>query len=136
VSKTTSETRIEATPEPLGALEIIVHEGARKMLQAALEAEFEEHLSRFKHLVNEEGNASWCAIVLGKECPRGGKHPDDKPGQGSQRNNSPDRWSLFSDIIPKYCRHIKNDLKIQKMVSPIFRFQDLSLTQNSPFLML
>jgi len=55
VRKTTTETRIEATPETMGALEIIVREGARKMLQAALEAEIEEHLSRFKNLVDEEG---------------------------------------------------------------------------------
>ena len=53
--KTTTETQIEATPATMGALEIIVREGARKMLQAALEAEIEEHLSRFKHLVDEEG---------------------------------------------------------------------------------
>jgi len=55
VSKTTIETRIEATPETMGALEAIVREGARKMLQAALEAEIEEHLLRFKQLVDEGG---------------------------------------------------------------------------------
>ncbi len=55
MSKTIIETRIKATPETMGALEIIVREGARKMLQAALEAEIEEHLSRFKNLVDEEG---------------------------------------------------------------------------------
>jgi len=55
VRKTITETQIEATPETMGALEIIVREGARKMLQAALEAEIEEHLSRFKHLVDEDG---------------------------------------------------------------------------------
>jgi putative transposase len=55
VRKTTTETRIEATAETKGALEIIVREGARKMLQAALEAEIEEHLVRFKNLVDEEG---------------------------------------------------------------------------------
>jgi putative transposase len=55
VSKTIIETQIEATPETMGALEVIVREGARKMLQAALEAEIEEHLSRYKHLVDEEG---------------------------------------------------------------------------------
>ena len=53
--KTITETQIEATPETMGALEIIVREGARKMLQAALEAEIEEHLSRFKHFVNKDG---------------------------------------------------------------------------------
>ena len=55
MSKTIIETRIEATPETMGALEIIVREGARKMLQAALEAEIEEHLSQFKNFVDEDG---------------------------------------------------------------------------------
>ena len=55
MGKTIIETRIKATPETMGVLEIIVREGARKMLQAALEAEIEEHLSRFKNLVDEEG---------------------------------------------------------------------------------
>jgi transposase-like protein len=39
----------------MGALEALVREGARKMLQAALEAEIEEHLERHKHLVSEDG---------------------------------------------------------------------------------
>ena len=55
MSKSIIETRMEATPETMGVLEALVREGARKMLQAALEAEIEEHLSRFKHLVDEEG---------------------------------------------------------------------------------
>jgi putative transposase len=55
VSKSTIETQIEAMPETIGVLEALVREGARKMLQAALEAEIEEHLSRFKHLVDEDG---------------------------------------------------------------------------------
>jgi putative transposase len=55
VSKTIIETRIEATPETMGALETIMREGARKMLQVALEAEVEEHLARYKDLVDEEG---------------------------------------------------------------------------------
>ena len=55
MKKTIIETRIEATPETMGALEFIMREGARKMLQAALEAEIEEHLSRFKDLVGEDG---------------------------------------------------------------------------------
>lgn len=55
MTKTTIETQIEATPETQGVLEVIVREGARKMLQAALESEIEDHLSRFKHLVDEEG---------------------------------------------------------------------------------
>jgi putative transposase len=55
VRQTITKARIEATPETIGALEIIVREGARKMLQAALDAEIEEHLSRFRNLVDEEG---------------------------------------------------------------------------------
>ena len=52
----TIETQIEATPETLGVLERIVREGARKMLQAALETEIEEHLGRYKDVVDEDGN--------------------------------------------------------------------------------
>jgi len=55
VSKSIIETQIKATPETMGVLEALIREGARKMLQAALEAEIEEHLLRFKHLVDEEG---------------------------------------------------------------------------------
>lgn len=55
MSKITTETRIEATPETLGALDALLREGARKMLQLALEAEIEEHLERFKNLVGEDG---------------------------------------------------------------------------------
>jgi transposase-like protein len=55
VSKGTIKTRIEATPETMGALETIMREGARKLLQAALEAEIEEHLTRYKELVDDSG---------------------------------------------------------------------------------
>ena len=53
--KSIIQTQVEATPETLKTLEDFVREGARKMLQAALEAEIEEHLSRFKHLIDEDG---------------------------------------------------------------------------------
>jgi len=39
VSNTTTETRFEAMPETAKALEDFVREGARRMLQAALDAE-------------------------------------------------------------------------------------------------
>jgi transposase-like protein len=55
VRKSIIQTQVEATPETLKTLEDFVREGARKMLQAALEAEIEEHLSRFKHLIDEDG---------------------------------------------------------------------------------
>ena len=38
------------------ALEDIVREGARRMLQAALESEVEEYIQRLKSLVNKDGN--------------------------------------------------------------------------------
>jgi putative transposase len=43
-------------PETMGVLESIMREGARKMLQAALEAEIEEHLERYKGVVDKAGN--------------------------------------------------------------------------------
>lgn len=55
MGKNTIETQINATPETMGALETIMREGARKMLQAALEVEIEEHLSRYRHLVDDGG---------------------------------------------------------------------------------
>jgi transposase-like protein len=55
VRKSIIQTQVKATPETLKTLEDFVREGARKMLQAALEAEIEEHLSRFKHLIDEDG---------------------------------------------------------------------------------
>jgi hypothetical protein len=55
VSKNIIESQILATPETRGVLEDIIYEGTRKMLQAALEAEIEEHLSRFKPLVDDDG---------------------------------------------------------------------------------
>jgi hypothetical protein len=33
------------------------------MLQAALETEIEEHLARFKHLLDEEGKVWWRAMA-------------------------------------------------------------------------
>ena len=43
-------------PETMGVLESIMREGACKMLQAALEAEIEEHLERYKGVVDKAGN--------------------------------------------------------------------------------
>ena len=52
----TTETQPSAMPETMGVLESIMREGARKMLQAALEAEIEEHLDRYKSVVDKAGN--------------------------------------------------------------------------------
>lgn len=55
MSNSTIGTQIEATPETLKTLEDFVREGARKMLQAALEAEVSEYIESFKNLVDAEG---------------------------------------------------------------------------------
>lgn len=55
MKKNSIETRVEAMPETMTVLEELLREGARKMLQAALEAEIEEHLLRFTQVVDEKG---------------------------------------------------------------------------------
>lgn len=78
--KAITETRIEAMPQTMGALELIVREGARKMLQAALEAEIEEHLSRRCSLVTVRRRAVgharrrwlWSTSSVGKGNRVGG----------------------------------------------------------------
>jgi putative transposase len=55
VSKATTETRFEATPETMKTLEDFVREGARRMLQAALDAEVTEYIESHTHLVDGEG---------------------------------------------------------------------------------
>ena len=55
MNKNTTKTQIEATPGTMDALEFILREGARKMLQAALEAEIEEHLAKYADRVDEDG---------------------------------------------------------------------------------
>jgi transposase-like protein len=64
-------TRIEvldATAEELqGTIEKVAREGARKLLQAALEAEVDEHLSRYQDLQDENGHQ---AVVRNGHAPR------------------------------------------------------------------
>ncbi len=55
MSNTTTETQIEATPETMKTLEDFVREGARKLLQAAIEQEVEEHLARYQDRIDESG---------------------------------------------------------------------------------
>ena len=42
--------------EPKSVLEQIIQEGARKLLQAAIEHEVAEYVERFKELKNEKGH--------------------------------------------------------------------------------
>ena len=107
MSKTTIETRIEATPETMGALEAIVREGARKMLQAALEAEIEEHLLRFKHLVDEGGKR---LVVRNGSMPErsiltgAGPIPITRPRVDDRALASMGKERFTSRILPKFMR--------------------------------
>jgi len=107
VRQTTTETQIEATPETLGVLEDIVREGARKMLQAALEAEIEEHLARFQGRVDEEGK---------HQVVRNGFQPErtiltgvgpiavKRPRVDDRVLDTTDEERFTSKILPKFMR--------------------------------
>ena len=53
--KTIIQTQVEATPETMKTLEDFVREGAKKLLQAAIEQEVEEHLIRYRDRVDGKG---------------------------------------------------------------------------------
>jgi putative transposase len=64
-------TRIEVVgttvEEVQGTIERIAREGARKLFQAALEAEVDEHLSRYQHIADGDGHH---AVVRNGHAPR------------------------------------------------------------------
>ena len=66
--KSTAIATVGATADEIqGAIERIAREGARKLFQAALEAEVEEHLNRFEHLKDAEGHQT---VVRNGHAPR------------------------------------------------------------------
>ena len=107
MSNTTTKTRIEAMPETMGALEAIVREGARKMLQAALEAEIEEHITRFKNLVDEDGKR---LVVRNGTMPErrvitgAGPIPITRPRVDDRALDSMGEERFTSRILPKFMR--------------------------------
>ena len=107
MGKTIIETQVEATPETMGMLEAIVREGARKMLQAALEAEIEEHLSRFKNLVDEEGKR---LVVRNGVMPErtvltgAGPIPITRPRVDDRALNAMGKERFTSRILPPFMR--------------------------------
>jgi rubrerythrin len=66
VRQNTTETQFKAMPETRVVLDYVVREGARKMLQAALEVEIQEHLERFKHLVDPDANGMLSATATSR----------------------------------------------------------------------
>ena len=107
MSKTIIETQVEATPETMGVLEAIVREGARKMLQAALETEIEEHLSRFKDLVDEEGKR---LVVRNGVMPKrtvltgAGPIPITRPRVDDRALDAMGKERFTSRILPPFMR--------------------------------
>jgi transposase-like protein len=105
VSKSTIEPQLEATPETLKTLEDYVREGARKLLQAALEQEVQEHLSRHqdrldsggKHVVVRNGTMPERTVLTGAG-PLSIKRPriDDR--------GLPEEERFTSRILPRFMR--------------------------------
>jgi len=107
VRQITTETRIEATPETIGVLETVVREGARKMLQAALEAEIEEHIARCKDLVDESGKR---AVVRNGYQPErtiltgAGAIPVKRPRVDDRLLDAAGKERFTSRILTKFMR--------------------------------
>jgi len=64
---TTIDAEAATSSEISGTIERIAREGARRLLQAALEAEVDEHLSHYDELRNEDGLR---AVVRNGHAPR------------------------------------------------------------------
>lgn len=107
----TTETRIEATPETIGVLETVLREGARRMLQAALEAEIEEHIARYKDLVDESGKR---AVVRNGYQPErkiltgAGAIPVKRPRVDDRLLDAAGKERFTSRILPKFMRRAAN----------------------------
>ena len=91
----------------MGVLESILREGARKMLQAALEAEIEEHISRYKDLVDESGKR---AVVRNGYQPErtiltgAGAIPVKRPRVDDRLLDATGKERFTSRILPKFMR--------------------------------
>lgn len=107
MSKNTAEDRIEARPETMVALEALMREGARKMLQAALEAEIEEHIARYKGLVDEEGKR---LVVRNGSMPErtiltgAGPIPIKRPRVDDRALEAEGKERFASRILPRFMR--------------------------------
>ena len=103
----TTETQIMAMPEAREVLDHIVREGARKMLQAALEVEIQEHLERFKHLLDTQGKRQ--VVRNGYQPERtiltgAGPIPIKRPRVDDRALESMGKERFTSRILPKFMR--------------------------------
>ena len=102
-----TETKTGAMPVTKGVLDDIVREGARKMLQAALEDEIEEHLARFKDRVDPQGKRQ---IVRNGYQPErtvltgAGPIPIKRPRVDDRALDAVGEERFTSRILPKFMR--------------------------------
>ncbi len=107
--KSTAIATVGATADEIqGAIERIAREGARKLFQAALEAEVEEHLNRYEDLKDGEGHQMVVRnghaprrLILTGVGPVGLRRPrvDEREatGQGGHQR-------FTSSILPRFLR--------------------------------
>jgi putative transposase len=108
VSKTTSEKTLEATTmASTGVLETLIRSGARQVLQAALEAEIQEHLDRYTGCVDGNGNRQ---IVRNGHQPErtiltaAGPIPVRRPRVDDRVLEEKGQERFASRILPKFMR--------------------------------
>lgn len=94
-------------PETIGVLESIIREGARKMLQAALELEIEEHLSCFASFIDENGKRLVVRNGFQPErtiLTRAGPIPVKRPRIDDRALDAIGEERFSSKILPKFMR--------------------------------
>ena len=103
---------------PKSVLEQIIHEGARRLLQAAIENEVAEYVERFKEMKNEKGH---------RMVVKNGSSPERTlvTGVGPLTIRQPrihDRRegeSFTSAILPRYMRRVPTIDKLLPDLPPI-----------------
>ena len=107
--KSTAIEAVGATADEIqGTIERIAREGARKLFQAALEAEVEEHLSRYEQLKDGEGHQAVVRnghaarrLILTGVGPVAVRRPriDEREAKGQGGHTK-----FTSNILPRFLR--------------------------------
>jgi len=123
VRQNTIESQKETRPETMEVLEDIVREGARRLLQAALEAEIDAHLARYrdrkdeagKHLVVRNGYQPKRTILTGA-----GPLPVTRPRVDDRALSKTGEERFTSTILPKFMRRAAS---IDSLVPALYLWQ-------------
>lgn len=100
-----NDERKQAEETPRSILEEIIREGARRLLQQAIEDEVSEYIERFKHIRDAKG---CCMVVKNGKSPKRsilttmGPLPVIKPRVNDKREDQ----VFTSSILPRYLRRI------------------------------